>query len=98
MDADTPGGTPFACSAWRDYGNPFTDDRGNLTLQLYCLPMQSTIFDALLEESPARILWENVPASLSTNDNAFGASWEAWSDVQPHPLEPRTDGPARGYG
>ena len=66
------GGTPCQAFSIAGMRQSLKDDRGNLSL-IFCEVADA--IDSVREsrgESPAIIVWENVPGVFSTSDNAFG--------------------------
>ena len=66
------GGTPCQAFSIAGLGNSLDDARGQLTLSY--VDLANAIDEKRAEEGkpPAVHVWENVPGSLSTKDNAFG--------------------------
>jgi DNA (cytosine-5)-methyltransferase 1 len=66
------GGTP--CQSFSLAGNrqSLGDARGVLALEFIRLANAIDDFRLLAGKQPARIVWENVPSVLNTDDNAFG--------------------------
>jgi DNA (cytosine-5)-methyltransferase 1 len=85
------GGTPCQAFSIAGLRGSLSDDRGNLTLQFVRLAdaIDNIRYDAGKE--PARILWENVPGVLSTEDNAFGSFLAGLCGCDT-PIKPPRDG------
>ena len=60
------GGTPCQAFSVAGLRNSLNDDRGLLSIKFV------EIADAIDEQQPCVVLWENVPGVLNTKDNAFG--------------------------
>ena len=66
------GGTPCQAFSLAGSRNSLSDARGNLTLKYVELANVIDRIRLANNQSPAVIVWENVPGVLSTQDNAFG--------------------------
>jgi hypothetical protein len=82
-------------SALLAFANPFPMTGAISLFNLYYLPMQSTIFDAMLDANQPGSSGKTSPESSIQATTPSVPSWEAWSGVQPPSLNLRTDGPAR---
>lgn len=82
-------------SAWRAIGNPWPMTGATSHFNSFSLPMQSTIFDQLLEENQRGSSGRTSPECSQPTTMPSAPSWEAWSGVQPPSLNLQADGPAR---
>ena len=81
------GGTPCQAFSIAGLRESLSDERGNLTLKFVEIADAIDHVRARRCESPAIVLWENVPGVLSTKDNAFGC-FLAGLAGEDEPLQP----------
>ncbi len=81
------GGTPCQAFSIAGLRNGLGDERGQLTLSFVELANVIDSVRAANGEQPAIIVWENVPGTLSSKDNAFGC-FLAGLAGEDEPLQP----------
>ncbi len=91
------GGTPCQAFSVAGLRRSLDDARGNLTLTFCEIADAIDVSRAARGDTPAVIVWENVPGVLSTKDNAFGCFLGAIAGEDMALLPPGGKWPNAGY-